>query len=358
MKKVLKILLIVLILFTLAGGISFFFLQRWYNNTITSSISSSDIPVIFEVELGQDVKTISLNLKSEGLIENSDVFFWYTKLNDLSTKIQAGTFVLNKNMTIIQIVDAFQDTTFQNTLWVTIPEGLRMDEVSDIFSDELKNIAETKFINSGFDDILENPDKYEFSTEIQTFLDTHKPAEKPLEGFLFPDTYNFENDLTAQEAVEKLISTLILKLDEDTLDQIEENDLNLYETLILASMIERESFASDEKPIIANILLKRLNGELNGVKLLQVDATLLYEGKDWKANAFLLKNSDSPYNTYKVTGLTPTPIANPGIESILAIVNPEETEYFYYLHGDDGQVHYAETLSEHNENKEMFINVE
>jgi len=120
-------------------------------------------------------------------------------------------------------------------------------------------------------------------------------------------------------------------------------------------MIERETFTDDEKSQIADIIYKRLEQGVNGVKLLQIDATLLYIAKDWKADAFSLKGSDDLYNTYKYPGLPPTPIANPGIVSIQGAIYPERNDYLYYIHDDNGVVHFAKTLSEHNENVRKYL---
>jgi UPF0755 protein len=354
MKKFLRTLLFLFIILAIICGVGFFIGREWYTKTISTPNSSSSEKVRFEIEKGQSADVIAKNLKDQNLIQNADAFFWYVRLNELAPKIQAGTFVLSKDMSIIQIVDALQNAS-ADTVWVTVQEGLRMDEIGDIYEKAYKNIEGAKFSRTEFDSMVENPDKFTFSTDVQIFLDKNKPDGKPLEGFLYPETYNFEKIATTKTIVEKMISTLMSKISADDLDVIESSDYNYYETLTLASLIERESFAKDEKPMIADILIRRLEGKLDGTKLLNVDATLLYEVKDWKANAFLYKNDNSPYNTYKFPGLPPTPICNPSTDSIKAVAHPTKNDYFYYLHDDEGKIHYAKTLSEHNANKAKYI---
>ncbi len=355
MKKFFRFIIILVLILLIGGGIGFFAVKNWYNKEISTPANSSEDVVRFEIPLGQDINTTARNLKNEGLINSVDAFYWYLRLNDLIPKIKAGTFVLKKNMTIVEIAQELQDATADDTVWITVPEGLRMDEIGDILEKEMQS-TDSKFVRSEFDDIVENPDNYTFSQKIQVFLDKYKPEEKPLEGFLYPDTYNFTKDITAQKIIERFVSTLESKIEAEDYAGIEASNLDFYETLTLASIIERETFTAEEKPEVADILLKRLEGKMEGVKLLQVDAALLYEKKDWKANAFLLKSKESPYNTYKNAGLTPTPISNPGIESIKAVIYPADNDYFFYLHGDDGVVRYGKTLSEHNANKLKYLN--
>jgi UPF0755 protein len=125
-----------------------------------------------------------------------------------------------------------------------------------------------------------------------------------------------------------------------------------YEDIILASMVEREGYNSTDRAIIADILQRRYEEGW----LLQVDATLLYPKKDWSHTITDIdKEDDNPYNTYKYPGLPPTPICNPGLQSINAVRNPQPNSYYYYIHEDDGTAHYSTTLSEHNANVNQYL---
>jgi UPF0755 protein len=163
-----------------------------------------------------------------------------------------------------------------------------------------------------------------------------------LEGFLFPDKYSFPKTITTQEVIIKMVENFKQRVEEEY----------TYEDIILASIVEREGYNSNDRPIIAGIILKRFEEGW----LLQTDATLLYPIKDWEHTITPQdKEDDNPYNTYKNIGLPPTPICNPGLQSIEAVWNPEETDYYFYIHDKDGNAHYAETLEQHNENVNEYL---
>jgi len=174
---------------------------------------------------------------------------------------------------------------------------------------------------------------------------------------LFPDTYNVEKDITALEIVNLLTSTFDQKIKNNDINIDNDSTMSVYEIVTLASIIEREAKTDEEKYIIADILLRRLNNEEESQRLLQTDSTLLYELQDWEGVITNdLKEEKSPYNTYLNTGLVPTPICNAGIVSIMALLDPENNEYLYYLHDDEGKIHYAKTLEDHTNNIRCFIN--
>jgi UPF0755 protein len=163
-----------------------------------------------------------------------------------------------------------------------------------------------------------------------------------LEGFLFPDKYSFSLNADAKTIIGVMVTNFGNRIGfSDT-----------YEDIIVASMVEREGFTSEDRPMIADIIQRRYAEGW----LLQIDATLLYPKKDWKAPITTVdKQSDSPYNTYKKQGYPPTPICNPGLESINATRNPKSNKYYYYIHDNDGNAHFAETLTEHNQNVQQYL---
>jgi len=135
------------------------------------------------------------------------------------------------------------------------------------------------------------------------------------------------------------------------------NGLSLEEVVILASLLERETITDEERPIVAGILLNRLNADWP----LQVDASVQYalgDSKEWWPRPLTrdqIENTTSRYNTYKYSGLPVGPISNPGISSLKAVANPEDTDYWYYIHDDDGKIHYAKTLEQHNANIAKYL---
>ena len=176
---------------------------------------------------------------------------------------------------------------------------------------------------------------------------------------MFPDTYLIPKDATAADVAAKLEETFDAKVADELLAQGEENNLSSEDVIILASLLEREAKTNEEKPIIAGILLNRLEAGMP----FQVDATVQYaKGYDTAQNTWWptvtvddYQSVKSVYNTYLFVGLPPGSIANPGLESIKAAANPAQTSFFYYMHDREGKIHYAQTDDEHQRNIEMYL---
>lgn len=298
-----------------------------YLRTLFLPVSSNPNPVAFMINKGASVSQIGNNLEKARLIKNAIVFKFYIQLTNSQNKIPAGEFQLSPNLGLIDLVEKLKKGPSE--IWVTIPEGMRREEIA------------TKYISAL------NKDS-EFTKEFLSLT-------KDKEGYLFPDTYLFPKTATALQIVTKMTSTFNKKIDKIT-----------YQELIMASLLERETLSDSEKPIVAGILYKRLKNDWP----LQVDATLQFAianqklkdsktqklEKYWEPVYTNDKSINSPYNTYKNLGLPPTPIANPGLTSIEASINPEESDYWYYIHDLDGKIHFAKDLDEHNVNIRKYLN--
>ncbi len=302
-----KLFLIPLIFLVLIFVSSFFYIRQAF-----MPVSSNGKPMDFMINKGSSIALIGNNLEKAGLVRNGLVFRYYVQLTNTQNKIQAGEFQLSPSFTLSQIVEKLKKGPTE--IWVTIPEGLRREEIA------------TKFA------ITLNKDE-NFTKEFLT-LTVGK------EGYLFPDTYLFPKTATATQIVTRLTSTFESKVNDVT-----------YKQLIMASMLERETFADDEKPIVAGVLYKRIKNDWP----LQVDATLQYIKGDWKPVYSIDKELKSSFNTYKNLGMPPSPICNPGLSSILAAISPEESEYWYYIHDNDAKIHFARTLEEHNSNIKKYL---
>lgn len=318
--------------FLILIGIGIALVVTDYKRNLNVPNSSSDEKVRIEITEGESVTNILQKLLEEDLITRKNYYYMkvYLKLNDLGASLQAGVYNLPRNLTIAELIETLQYGR-EEEVWITIPEGLRKDEIAQLINNELKN--------ENF-----SPERFLALTEDPTFIQTLELGVETdnLEGFLFPDKYSFSTEIDAEGVILKLTENFKTKVTREY----------TYEDIILASIVEREGYNGNDRPIIAGIILKRFEEGW----LLQTDATLLYPLKDWKHPITQeVKEDNNPYNTYKNIGLPPTPICNPGLQSIEAVWNPTETNYYYYIHDNDRNPHYAETLDEHNENVKRYL---
>lgn len=286
---------------------------------------------IFVILPGQGLTKIANNLEAEGLIRNRLVFFIAVKRLGIEKNIQAGDFRLSSSMSATQVAQELTHGTLD--VWVTIPEGLRNEEVAQKLSDAL--------------DIPE--------VELLTPMDGH-------EGYLFPDTYLIPKDADPKQIVSIFENNFNKKYQEKNIEEgARRQGLSRGELVTMASLVERESRSDADRRVIAGIILKRYKMGMG----LDIDATLQYvlgyqprEKSWWKAT---LSNDDkllnSPYNTYQNVGLPPGPIANPGIASLMAVVEADDnTPYLYYLHEQpSGRPHYSRTLEEHEAKVDKYL---
>ncbi len=286
-----------------------FFLLNF--KTFFLNISSTPDKKIFSIEKGEGIFEIAKKLEKEKIIKNRFLFLGYAILKGKHRKILAGKYELNSSMTIPQILEKFVKGETAK-IKVTIPEGFTIKEIEEKLKVDL-------------------------------------PEE--LEGYLFPDTYYFSIDYTSKDVIKAMKENFDKKI-APYLPEIERQGKSLREVIILASLVEKEVKTKEEKEIVAGILWKRLKAKIP----LQVDATITYiTGKKTTKIPLEDLQIDSPYNTYKYLGLPPGPICNPGLESILAVIYPKETDYWYYLTTPEGKAIFSKTFLEHQIAKEKYL---
>jgi UPF0755 protein len=278
----------------------------------------------FVIAKGLSASQIGTKLESAGIIKSALAFKIYIQFTGQSGKLQSGQFRLSPSFSMFQNVNALFNGPIE--IWVTIPEGLRREEMAAKFATALGKDA--------------------------AFSGDFLLASKGKEGYLFPDTYLFPLDTSATAVVKKMADTFTAK----TLGLIPQgSNLTFSEAVTLASIIERETKTDAERPVVAGILLNRINAGMP----LQVDAAVQYAvgtSKDWWPILSLADlKINSAYNTYKYAGLPPAAIANPGLSSLKAAFNPAKTDYLYYIHDATSQIHYAKTLNEHNANVAKYL---
>lgn len=290
----------------------------------------------FLITKGTAASEIGNKLLQEKLVKSSLAFKVYVVASGKAGKIQAGEYELSPSYSLFKIVDEL--THGPKEIWVTIPEGLRREEIASKFASMLE--------------------------KDENFTNEFLSLSKEKEGYLFPDTYLFPKAVGASVVLNKMLSTFDKKVDSQMREDIKNSGYSLGEILTLASLVEREAKSNDERPIIAGIMYNRLRIGM----ALQIDATVQYALASNKCQNLTNKCQNwweplskdeltvkSAFNTYKYPGLPPGPIANPGIESIRSAIYPKDSDYLYYVHGKDGQVHYARTLDEHNQNVAKYL---
>lgn len=278
-------------------------------------------------------------LENEGLVRSSLAFRLYARWKGMDSRIMAGQYRLSSGLTTPQIMMELVKgrPAFQS---ITVPEGFNTVQVADLLA--AKGLVNQESFISVIAD-----QKFPYS-----FISNLPKDEKRLEGYLFPDTYNFnmgDSESTIIDTMLKRFEKEIVELDYAA--QAEKNGVTLHQAVTIASLIEREAMADEERPIIAGVIYNRLKISMP----LQIDATIQYAlGENKPELSYKDLEVDSPYNTYRHYGLPPGPIAMPGRSSLLAAVNPANTDYIYYVAKPDGFHAFATTLAQHNVNKEMY----
>ncbi len=298
----------------------------WWNDGVAAVETGNTDPVTFSIDKGEDIKSVVTRLAQNRIIRSPTAFYVLIKISGLERQIQAGNFRLSRDMdgkTIAQTL-----THGVNDIWITLIEGWRNEEIAAVLLKEL-DIPESQFMSQG---------------RI---------------GYMFPDTYLIPQEATAGAVVQIFSDTFEKNVTQALKEKIASSEMSLDEIVIMASIVEREGKSDQDRPIIAGILFNRMKDNYP----LEVDATVQYalgyqpeEKTWWKKSLYQQdKEIDSPYNTYKYAGLPPSAICNPGLESIRAVVYPQVTDYYYYLHDATGELHYARTFEEHEQNISRYL---
>ncbi|OIO14940.1 aminodeoxychorismate lyase [Candidatus Gottesmanbacteria bacterium CG11_big_fil_rev_8_21_14_0_20_37_11] len=314
------VILIILLLF-ISLGIYF-----WWNQAIKPLNPMSSKPVVFNIKKGETVRTIAKNLSQQKLIRSPVAFFLLARFGGLADSIQAGDFHLDPSMNLYSVANSLKHGT--TDIRITIIEGWRNEEIALLLTKDL-NIPEGEFL---------------------------KEAKI---GYMFPDTYLIPKDITAKETVKIFLANFDKKVTQDLKNKAKEKGLTVDELITIASLVEREAKNDEDRPLVASVILNRRE---IGMKL-DIDATIQYalgyqpgEKSWWKKNLTSEDISiDSPYNTYTNPGLPPTPISNPGMAVIQAVVNAPDTDYLYYLSDESGKTYFSKSYEEHNTNIDKHL---
>lgn len=344
MKNFRNMAIILLVVFTtviLALGV-------YYKVNMTGT-SNSDTKKIVNIEEGT-INDIAKTLKDNNLIKNVSIFKVYIKLTNKSN-LKAGTYELSENMGVEKIVKILEEGTKYNPneISITFKEGINIRKIATLISENT---------NNSYDDVIK---KASDETFIDTLIDKYwfltddiknKNIYYSLEGYLFPDTYRFNNrEVTTEEIFTKMLDEMDKKLSKYK-DKINKSDLSVHEIITLASVVELEGAKATDRKGVAGVFYNRLAS--SAYPTLGSDATTYYASKidDWSYSLTYKELNDckNKYNTRcsSNTGLPIGPICNPGIESIEATINPDKHGYYYFVADCNGKVYLTKNSTEHN----------
>lgn len=337
MKKISIILSILIIL----GSIIILLV---YKNGI-SKVSDNDTIKEFVVEKGATYQSISSSLKKQNLIKSELMYKIFLKLNK-PTGLEAGKYNLRENMSVRELVKELSSgsNSKAETITITFKEGKNMRYIASLISQDTSNTEEDVF------NLLKDKEYIDSLINEYWFLTDDIKKEEiyyPLEGYLFPDTYEFLKDSTVKDIFKKMLDEMDNKL-KDYKEVISESKYSVHELMTLASIVEQEGSSSNDRAKVAGVFYNRLDNNWT----LGSDVTTYYAEKkdDWSGLTYAELNKCNAYNTRGncVKGLPIGPICNPGIESIKAVINPEKTDNFYFVADCDGKTYLNKTESGHN----------
>lgn len=315
----------------LIGGIVGF--RSYYNNQL-EPVSNSQKAVVITIEQGSTLSQIAKTLHDKGLIRNARVFSQYVRSQNVQDQLQAGTYSILPSQSVPEITTILTHGNIVQNLFTILP-GQRLDQIK------------SAMINAGFD-----------AGEVEKALDpalyknhpalVDKPAEASLEGYLYPESFQKTAETDPQTIVRQSLDEMASHLTPELRAAFVAQDLTVYQGIILASIVEQEVGKQQDRPVVAQVFLKRLRMGMN----LESDATAPYGAVLEGAQPSL--TYDSPYNTYRYPGLPPTPISNVSASSLQAVAYPAKSDWLYFVSGDDGTTHFSSTLEEHEKLTEQY----
>ncbi|MBT2636418.1 MULTISPECIES: endolytic transglycosylase MltG [unclassified Bacillus (in: firmicutes)] len=322
------------------GGGGYYYIKEALKPVDESSKKTVDV----NIPIGSSTTGIGQILEDEGIIRDARVFKYYVKFKN-EAGFMAGDYKMKPSMTLPEIITSLKTGKVMQevVMKITIPEGKQLKQIAGIIAEKtqqdeeeiFKQLNDKEFINKMMG-------KYPDVLTEEILKDNVK---YPLEGYLFPATYPFYSE---KPTVEEIVTVMLTKTKEvlgEFKGHMEEKELTTHELMTMASLIEEEATEKVDRDKIASVFYNRLEDGM----MLQTDPTVLYAHGEHKDRVFYKDlEIDDPYNTYKIQGLPPGPIANPGLMSIEAALAPADTDDMYFLATSTGEVLFSKTLAEHN----------
>ncbi len=291
--------------------------------------SNQPRPKHLVIENGDGLNLIAAKLEKLDIIRSRQFFKWFSIATGNLTNYKHGEYLIEDDVSVLDLVKLLEEGR-TILIPVTFPEGLRMSEMFAVLKD------------NGY----ENTQRYDALSRSKSFIQSlgYPIPDKTLEGLLFPETYKFSKTSTEKTILKKMVDTFFHKLP-DNYEQLAKNvGLSFYEAIILASIIEKETSVPSERTLIASVFHNRLKQNMK----LQTDPTVIYGIKDFDGNLTRKQlRTRTPYNTYTNYGLPPTPIANPGLQSLMAAVKPARSSYIFFVAKGDGTHEFSVNYQQH-----------
>lgn len=298
------------------------------------AVSSNETAQLFTVSTGQNAPAIATALQEAGLIRDRNAFVTYINFHGLRPKLKTGTYRLSPSLSANAIADMIAGGQTY-ALRLVVPEGYTLNQIRTAATQVGVTAAD-------FDSALKSP-------HTQSFLQG-KPATVGLEGYLFPDSYTVGAGTTATQLVDTMLTTFGERVGQEYVTAFAAQGLSLHQGLTIASVVEREVNIAADRPVVAQIFLKRYKtGQPLGS-----DVTAEYAAK--LLGVPFSVDVNSPYNTRRFGGLPPGPICSPGLSALDAVAKPAATDFLYFLSGKDGKTHFAKTYAEHQQNIVKYLN--
>jgi len=350
-KIVRRIVLAIVLIVLIGGGIAGYSGYKYVTSALQPLDKNSEETIPVNVEIGSNLDSIAALLEKNKIIKDARVFKYYAKFNNESD-FQAGEYALSKSMTLDELIKSLKTgKVYREPVFsMTIPEGRTLEEIA------VRVEEKTSYSAKEFMDLVSNPEFIDqMMAKYPNLLTEEIKGENlrhDLEGYLFPATYAYYEEKPSLESIVDEMLKATSKAITPYTEVLAEKEKSVHWLLTFASLLEEEATANTDRETIASVFNNRMKTDMP----LQTDPTVLYalgEHKDRVLYDDL--EIDHPYNTYKIQGLPPGPISNPGTVSIEAVLNPSETKYFYFLADKEKKNHFSKTYDEHLAKIEEYL---
>lgn len=350
-NRIIKIIALSVIAILVITGLGGF----WYiSHTLSPVNTENDKLIEVTLPLGSSTSDVATILKEHDLIHNDTIFSFYLKAKNVSD-LQAGHYEFSQSMSaddVIAQLEAGGEPIFVDVdTKITINEGLHLEQIADLVAEQTPYEAE-EFMALVNDESFIQTLTEKFPTMLEGLLDMEE-LKYPLEGYLYPATYDYIAGTSLEELVTQMVATTNLEF-QKIREDLDQTWMTFHEVLTLASIVEREGITDEDRALIAGVFLNRINAEMP----LQSDITVLYAlGEHKELVTYSDLETDSPYNLYMYSGLAPGPFNSPSMSSIMAVIYPTYSDYYYFVADLDTQeIYYSTNIEEHDALVEEYVN--